>query len=130
MQVEEPYTYETIVYSYEDMMVCALNEVPTGQVNCNSCNTVHAFYQCPSLAGMNEEAQKVYFHAKALEKHNAKRNQHKMDQIRVDDEYSGRDKEDHEDYSAANDDMSNRTREDWIDYQNGSFVPNSRSDFG
>jgi hypothetical protein len=129
MQVEEPYTHETIIYGHKEMMVCALGQVPTGQVNCNSCNAVHAFYKCISLAGMDEEAQKVFFRAKALEKRNQKRNQYRVDQIRTDDEHSGSDQDDHEGYSAANDDMTNWTREDWIDFQNGSFVPNPRSDF-
>jgi hypothetical protein len=87
----------------------------------------------PITVGMNEEAKKVYFCARALEKRNAKRTQYKVDQVHADDEYSGNDQdaqEDQEDYLVANDDMTNWTREDWIDYQNGSFVPSPRSDFG
>jgi hypothetical protein len=132
MQVKEPYSHDTIVFSYDDMMVCALNQVPTGQVNCNSCNAVHAFYKCPSRPGMDEEAQKAFFRARALEKCNSKCNQYKVDQIPADDEYNGSDQEDHEDcedYLASHDDMSNCTKEDWVDYENGSFVPNPRPDF-
>jgi hypothetical protein len=84
MQVEEPHTHDTIVFGHEKMMVCAVNQVSIGQVNCNSCNTVHTFYQCPSLAGMDEEAQKAFFHAKPLEKCNSKRNQCRVNQIRAD----------------------------------------------
>jgi hypothetical protein len=123
------YTHETIVYSYEDMMMCALNQVPTGQVNRNSCNTIHAFCKCPSLPGMDEEAQKAFFRARALEKHNSKQNQYKVNQIPADDECSGSDQEDHEDYSATNNDMSNWTSKDWVDFQNVSFAPNPRPDF-
>ena len=104
--------------------MCPQSSPNLGQVNCNSCGTVHTFYQCPSLAGMNSEAQKVYFHAQALEKHNAKRTQYMVDQVRADDEYSGSDQdvqEDQEDYSAANDNMANWTREDWIDYPKWFF---------
>jgi hypothetical protein len=123
MQADGPYTHEILVHSYEDNMVCALNQVPSGQVNCNSCCLVHAFHKCLSLPGVDNEAQKAFFHARALEKRNSKCTQYKVDQIRADDECSGSNQEDHEDFSASHDNMSNWTSEDWVDYQNGSFVP-------
>jgi hypothetical protein len=77
---------------------------------------------------MDKEAQKAFFRARALEKHNSKCTQYKADQIRADDECSGSDQEDHEDFPASHDNMSNWTSEDWVNYQNGSFVssPNVR----
>jgi hypothetical protein len=75
MQVEAPCTYDTMVVDYEERIICALNQAPTGAVKCNVCATTHTFYQCPSLTGMDEEAQKMYFRMRALEKRNAKKTQ-------------------------------------------------------
>jgi hypothetical protein len=130
MQVDGPCTHDTIVHSYEEMMMCTLHQVPSGQVNYNSCGSVHAFYECPSLPGMDKEAQKAFFRARALEKCNSKCTQCNMNQIRVDDKCSGSDQEDHEDFLASHDDMSNWTGEDWVDYQNGSFVPKPNFGYG
>jgi hypothetical protein len=103
------------------MTLCALNQVPNEMVKCNSCGATHAFYQCPSLTGMDKEAQKMYFRARALEKRNAKKLQYQVDQVCAEDDQDNQ--EDTDDYLAANADMTNWTKEDWIDFQNGSFVP-------
>jgi hypothetical protein len=107
-----------------EMMVCAVHQVPAGQVNCNTCDTVHTFYECPSLPGMDREAQKQFFHTKALEKCNSKRNQYNVNQICDDDECSDRDREEHhEDVPASRStDTPNWGNQDWVDYQRGSLV--------
>ena len=115
MQVEKPCTYETMVFGYEEMILCAVNQVPNGMVKCNSCGMTHAFYQCPSLTGMDEEAQKMYFQAQALEKCNAKKLQYQVDQVYTGDDQN--DQEDTDDYLVTNADMTNWTKEDWIDFQ-------------
>ena len=66
---------------YDTMTVCVLHQAPSGIVNCNICNTTHAFYQCPALSDMDEEAQNAYFRARALEKRQAKKTQYQVDQV-------------------------------------------------
>jgi hypothetical protein len=121
MQVNRPETFETMLHGYEQMLIAALQQAPSGQVNCNSCGMIHPFYQCPSLEGMDVEAQKVYFRARAMEKNNAKKVQYQVNQVYVEDDQD--DQDDTDNYSAANTDMTNWTKEDWIDFQRGSFVP-------
>ena len=103
MQVEVPCTYDTMVVDYEEMIICALNQAPTGTVKCNVCATTHTFYQCPSLTGMDEEAQKTYIRMRALEKRSAKKTQYQVDQFYADEDEDDQD----EDYSVPNADMTN-----------------------
>ena len=112
---------------YNTMIVCALHRAPSAMVNCNVCSTTHAFYQCPTLNDMDEEAQKAYFRARALEKRQAKKTQYQVDQVYAEDDQD--DQDDDDEYAGASDDMSNWTQEDWAGFQNGSFAPYSRPNF-
>ncbi len=109
---------------YNTMTICALHQAPSGIVNCNVCNTTHAFYQCPALSDMDEEAQKAYFQARALEKRQAKKTQYQVDQVSAEDDYT-----DQQEYDDDDCNMDNWKPEDWIAFQNGSFAPYSRQDF-
>ena len=104
---------------YDTTIICALRQAPSGMVNCNICNTTHTFYQCPTLHDMDEEVQKAYFRARALEKWQAKKTQYQVDQVYAEDD----------EYADASDDMSNWTKEDWVAFQTGSFAPYSRPNF-
>jgi hypothetical protein len=76
---------------------------------------------------MDEEVQKAYFQARALEKRHAKKTQYQIDQVYAeDDQY---DQDDDDECAGASDDMSNWTKEDWVGFQNGSFAPYSRPNF-
>ena len=110
--------------SYDEMTVCALHQAPSGIVNCNVCNTTHAFYQCPALTDMNEEAQKIYFRTRALEKRQAKKTQYQVDQVYAEDDDA--DQQDYDDYDLNMDDW---TPEHWLGFQNGSFAPYEKQDF-
>ena len=110
--------------SYDEMTVCALHQAPSGIVNCNVCNTTHAFYQCPALTDMDEEAQKIYFRTRALEKRQAKKTQYQVDQVCAEDDYA-----DQQEYDDDDCNMDNWKPEDWLAFQNGTFTPYARQDF-
>ena len=78
-QLQTDMTNNPEAVDYDTMIICVLHQAPSGMVNCNVCNTTHAFYQCPTLHDMDEEAQKAYFRARALEKHQAKKMQYQVD---------------------------------------------------
>jgi hypothetical protein len=68
VQANGPCTHDMYVHSYNEMLTLAVHQVAVSQVNCNTCSSVHTFYECPSLPAMDNEAQKQLFRAKALEK--------------------------------------------------------------
>jgi mRNA deadenylase 3'-5' endonuclease subunit Ccr4 len=92
----------------------------TGQVNCNACGMAHAFYECPSLPGMDKDAHHPYFHSKALEKHNSKHHQH-VSQIHVDDECGDGEEYDEDAPAMQSMDTTNWTNEDWLDHQSAAW---------
>jgi hypothetical protein len=109
-----PCTHDTYVHSYDEMRTLSVHQITAGQVSCNTCNMVHAFYECPSQPGMDKEAQKVYFHAKALEKRNSKHHQC-INQIFAEYECSNGEEYNEDAPAARSMDTTDWTNEDWID---------------
>jgi hypothetical protein len=109
------------VHSYDEMLMLAVHQVVVSQVSHNTRGVVHAFYECPSLPGVDKDAQKQYFCAKALEKCDSKCHQW-VSQIHADGECSNGEECDGDAPAVRSMDTTNWTNEDWLDYQSGAWI--------
>ena len=78
---------------------------------------------------MDEEEQKAYFRARALEKRQAKKTQYQVDQVYAEDDHVDQQEYDNDECAHVSDDVDDWTKEDWVAFQNGSFTPYSRPNF-
>jgi hypothetical protein len=83
---------------------------------------IHAFYECPTLPGMDKDAHRQYFRSKAFEKLNSKHHQY-VNQIYADDECSDGEEYDKDTTAVQSMETTAWTNEDLLDYQSGAWEP-------